>query len=561
MTTCYRIPTIMSSTCRLPGMPRPDHLVTTQQVWAPQISVPPFRSGKITPAGHAPSVTQVAGGRVPAFIWQYYSRVIAIPESLSLGSISTMQVLKVSVWNATMAPVTLRSQVLTGSEGMTLTGPSVPLPLNRLGLQTWTLTVTMDGPDAINSQVTWITDAGRQAIFALTGRRSVPWLLMPDGDVTETLSWKTDILASQNGAEQRMARRLSPRRTLEFQVVADGNDRQRLEADLFHFGSRIWSVPVFMDVATLTQPVPPGSLTLPLSARWRDIQSGSSLLLRTGSGMTAETETVEVSVAGDDAITLKRPVTRYWPAGTRLYPLRSAQLTDMPVLTRKSDGVATAQVRFRFTGHQPFDGTSITPPVQYRGFPVLEPGSDWSEDLTGQYTRLLTEFDNDTGVIAQTDLAGRAFSLQRHHWQPAGRERQAALRALLYSLRGRQRPVWVGSQCSDFTPFNMTGNQMSIQSCGISRFGPQPGRRDIRIETYQGVYYRRLVSATAVDSSTESLTLDGDSLVLAQHDFLKVSWLTLCRNDSDDIAWRHITDADGCADIAVSFRGVRDELE
>ncbi|ECE2928234.1 phage tail protein [Salmonella enterica] len=560
MNDCYRIPPGRAFSGRLPGMPHPASLVTGQRPPSLVIS-PAVRSGKVTLVGYTPSVLPAAGSPVPAFIWQFYNRVIVIPEVLALGSISTTQVLQISVWNATLAPVRLLSQVITGDEGMTLNGPAVPLPMNRLGLQHWTLTVTMDGPDGINSQITWVTDTNRQVIFILTGRRSVPWLLLPEQDVTETLSWKTDILASQNGAEQRIARRLSPRRTLAFQVVAAGNDRQRLEADLFHFGSRVWSVPVFMDVATLTQPVSPGSLTLPVSPRWRDIQPGGNLLLRTGSGMTDDNETVEVSALDDKTITLKRPVTRYWPTGTRLYPLRSAHLTDMPVLTRKSDGVATAQVRFRFNGHQAFDGTQTAPPVRHRGFPVLEPGSDWSEDLTGQYTRLLAEFDSDTGVMTQMDLAGRAFTLQRHHWLAAGRETQATLRALFYSLYGRQRPVWVSSQCSDFTPLSMTGNVMLIEACGISRFGPQPGRQDVRIETSKNVYYRRVVSAAAVNSATEHLTLDGDGLTLKQHDFLKVSWLTLCRADSDDIAWKHKTDADGCADITVNFRGVRDELE
>ncbi|HAT1683653.1 TPA: phage tail protein [Klebsiella oxytoca] len=560
MSDGYRIQPGNPLTCRLPGMPHPARLVTGQRLPLPVIP-PARRSGQAASVGHAPSVLSAPGGRIPAFIWQFYNRVIAIPEVLSAGSISTTLIQPVCVWNATLEPVRLCSQVFTGNEGMTLTGPSVPLPMNRLGLARWTLTVTMNGPDVINSQITWLTESRYQAVFTLTGRRSVPWLLLPQDDVTETLSWKTDILASQNGAEQRIARRLSPRRTLEFQVMAAGSDRQRLEADLFHFGSRVWSVPVFMDVASLAQPIPPGALSLPLSPRGRDILPGSNLLLRTGSGMTDDTETVEVSALDDTSVTLKRPVTRYWPAGTRLYPLRSALLTDMPVLTRKTDGVATAQVRFRFSGHQDVDDSHVPPPVRYRGFPVLEPGSDWSEDLTGQYTRLLAEFDSDSGVATQMDLAGRAFTLQRHHWLMAGRETQTALRALFYQLCGRQRPVWVGSQCSDFTPLSMTGSVMTIMACGISRFGPRPGRQDIRIETGKGVYYRRLISAAAADGATEHLTLDGEGLVFVQRDFLKVSWLTLCRMDSDDIAWKHITDADGAADITVNFRGVRDELE
>ena len=56
------------------------------------------------------------------------------------------------------------------------------------------------------------------------------WQVEPDwtNGITETLEWKTDILQSYSGAEQRIARRLSPRRTFEFTILINGNERARL---------------------------------------------------------------------------------------------------------------------------------------------------------------------------------------------------------------------------------------------------------------------------------------------------------------------------------------------
>jgi hypothetical protein len=47
--------------------------------------------------------------------------------------------------------------------------------------------------------------------------------------VTETLEWKTDVLQSPTGAEQRISRRLSPRRTFEFTTLVHDTGRQRFE--------------------------------------------------------------------------------------------------------------------------------------------------------------------------------------------------------------------------------------------------------------------------------------------------------------------------------------------
>ncbi|HBY9743361.1 TPA: hypothetical protein MJA57_27505, partial [Klebsiella pneumoniae] len=117
----------------------------------------------------------------------------------------------------------------------------------------------------------------------------LPWLMEPDWaeGVSETLSWKTDVLISPSGAEQRIARRLSPRRLYEFTVLAGNADARALETQLFHAGGVTWDMPVFPDVAVLATPVTAGSQVIAVPTAGRDFVVGDNLLLKQGLGMLA----------------------------------------------------------------------------------------------------------------------------------------------------------------------------------------------------------------------------------------------------------------------------------
>jgi hypothetical protein len=386
----------------------------------------------------------------------------------------------------------------------------------------------------------------------------LPWLMEPDwtDGVTETLSWKTDVLISPTGAEQRIARRLSPRRVYEFTVQAAEADARALETQLFHAGATEWDLPVFPDVAVLASPIAAGSYQVNVPTLGRDFVAGDNLLLKVGFGMMATMATAQIQAINSNSVTVTAPLSA-WPQGTLVYPLRPAVFTDTPAITRHSDSLNRVQVRFRLAAHNPFSPEAGN--VIYRGHPVLEQDADWIDDLTAEYQRLLLELDNETGIPYRTDTAGRAFVMQQHVWSQIGRQAQANLRGLLYALRGRQRAIWVSSQARDFVPVGASGNTLAVALVGFSEFGLVPGRRDLRLQLTNGTrLYRRILTAT-LQGNYELLALDGsvpDASTISQ-----VSLLTLCRQNTDDITWEHATDADGFAQISTTFRGLRDELE
>ncbi|MFQ1055265.1 phage tail protein [Gilliamella apicola] len=388
------------------------------------------------------------------------------------------------------------------------------------------------------------------------------WQVEPDwtNGITETLEWKTDILQSYSGAEQRIARRLSPRRTFEFSILINGNERARFENKLAYVGGNSWYFPIFTDVTYLETDVDLNTTVLPCSTTGRDFVIGNKVLIKSEMNNINRSALLEIADVNENSITLINPLKSRFTAGACIYPVRLAVLTDVPQLTHYNDDLLSAQIRFRISEHNAFSNDISYLPI-YRHFPVLTMYPDWSESLKGQYERFLIELDNGSSIPTRLDTAKLPFWVQEFRWFVTDRTEQMLLRKLFYYLTGSQKCIWVSTQISDFNIIAVNGQILDIENVGFYEIGLMPGRKDVVITLCNGdVLYRRIETVAAVSDEIERLLLN-DSINVNAEDILSVSFLTLCRLDSDSVSWEHVTDADGLANITCSFRGIRDELE
>lgn len=488
-----------------------------------------------------------------------YNRVVISPSLTNLGAISTAQTFDVHLWNANHHKVELSSISIAGGDGITLSGASAPLTLQPLALGKWTVKIDMDGASEIDYTITFHLVGEANVQLQIKGSRSQDWSFNPDwsSDVVEKLEFLTVVHQSLTGAEQRIAKRLTPRRTFEFKLTAVGAERQRLENNFYANGTRVWMMPIFPHKTNLTKAAVAGVRKIYLNTIGLDFSAGGRAMLEE-EGLK---EMVELTSVSADAVEIKNAINNPFTVNASIYPLRSAVLTDMPQMNRLSDSVATAQVRMQI--HEANDYVAdISHLPTYRGQPVLEPSSEWSEDVTAQYTRLLKTLDNGSSLPHYLDTAQKAFQVTSHRFLLDSAESQHRLRSMFYYLRGRQRAIWVATSTSDLIlSDDVLGNSIKVQFVDYTAcLLKQAGRQDVRIECVNGeIYYRRIQFATVVDSQTEQLTLDGEPLNLKREQVAKISFLTLSRLDSDSIEWVHHTNT--VASVMVSFRGLRDELE
>ena len=491
---------------------------------------------------------------------EFYHRVHVSPSELALGNVASSQVTTVRVWNAYLRSVTLLS-VDSDDEGVQITPPAqLPFALGGLQETDWLVNVTPDGPSVIDATVRWVMQVG-VATLHITGNRIVPWGFVPDWStgVTERLAWLTDVLASPRGGEQRRALRIAPRRTFEASILVEGRERAFFDLAQAGWGRRVWALPIWHDIQQLTADLAAGSLRINCQVTQREFRAGGLALLR---GETAfDTEAVEVLAIDATGLQLKRPTQQRWPAGTALYPIRTARITEFDS-QRLTDRLNRAQVSFDLA--EATDWPAELPTVIYRGRPVFDARPDESEDLSIGYERLLQTLDAGTNMPAVTDTAGRNFGLQQHRWLLAGRAEHAAWRSFLYGLRGRAKSVWVPTHAQDLVLTKpASGSLLTVERVGYARFGVGvQGRRDIRIELVSGAVLYRRISGAAEDGNNENLSLDSDlPSVINPEDVARISYMALCRQADDSVELVHLTDADGVARASITWRGVRDDLE
>ncbi|ENU32454.1 hypothetical protein [Acinetobacter parvus] len=499
--------------------------------------------------------------RTQSYFDDYYNRIHISPGELALGNIASEQSQTVNVWNAYLIPKILHD-IENIPEGIGVSGQPTP-PLNFTALQErpWNISISSDGPSSLDALITWKFGTD-QAKLRITGTRIVAfgWLVDWSKSVGETLQWLTDILQSSTGHEQRRSLRLSPKITLEADFLLTDAERQYFDLVMVGWSARTFAVPVWNQQQWLKTAHVAGGLVVYCDTTYRNFRPNRLAVLR---GQTAfDNETIEIESILSDRLILKRPLIKSWPKGTCLSPAVTAQLESSPQLIKRTDRMMRTHAVLNVT--EAVDHANWLPSQTYRGNAVMTEAPNEKDDLTHTHERLLNVLENKTGFALKTDTAKAAFQLYQYAWMTVGRQQQANLRGLFYALRGSQKAIWLPTFSDDLTVKNIipaNTQTMDVQWCGYTRFAlNQLSRQDIQIILKNGsVLYRRITSATEIDSTTERLGLD--QIITSQvnpKDIFRISFLSLCRLSNDTVSFEHINDSDGIAKCSVTWRGVRE---
>ncbi len=386
------------------------------------------------------------------------------------------------------------------------------------------------------------------------------WSFPPNWDsgVLERLEWKTDVLSSETGHEQRVSRRLTPRRSFEASFLIQKENRQYLNSLLTVYGAYPFLIPVWHSVTHLTEPAELGDDTIYLDTEFREYEVGDLIIIRGRSFDDWEVNQVEEITP--TSLKLISTLESGWRAGTRVYPARLSRIDPRISNVKRTDQFISMSTLFTVVQKNPYSSGAGDLPI-YRSSPVLNFRPDESEDLTHEYERLIAVADNDLGIPDVYDATNLMFQNTAFRWAFKGREKHQQLRQLLYSLRGRAGTVWVPTFMDDFTVVaDIAGASTTIDvaNVGYSRLEAlKEGRKDIRIELYDGTaYYRRIDSAEEISSTVDRLTISSALPgAVAKIAIRSVSFVMRCRLNQDSIEINHSADTDGLTICAVTWRG------
>lgn len=505
----------------------------------------------------------ISAVRQGSYFQDLYNRIHIAPRRVDLGNVVTTQSFSIFVWNAHIQSEVL-SEISGADEGILLSGQAAPpLTISANTEVDWQMSVTPDGQPVLDRFIEWHFENDEKPRVRVTANRIVAWSFTPDwaGGVSERLEWLTDVLTSETLVEQRRSLRATPRRYFEALFYAEGRERQMLDLVLYGWGSRVWALPIWPDVQLLEVQVTIGATRIHCQTEHLDFTIGGLAMLRGEDAFTYEV--VEVNGVDEFGLDLKRGTQQAWPARSRLYPVRPAQLLEAPQLKRLHDRLQSTEARFLVL--DTCDWAALMPATFYRGCPVLEQRPEESDDLTSSYTRMLSTLDNGAALPLTSDLAQKAMPVQQWRWLELGRAERAQLRSLLYALRGQQVPVWVPTHADDVRVLSLVNAQatvLEIEHIGYTRFAQyRVGRRDIRIELDNGtVFHRRIMGSTELGPTVERLIIDSAlGVQIEPAAFARISWMALSRLSRDEVEINHQTDSEGVATCSLTFRGVRDD--
>ncbi|WP_312467015.1 hypothetical protein [Stutzerimonas nitrititolerans] len=500
--------------------------------------------------------------RCSAFLDDLYERIHISPSTLALGNVVSTQSSDVYIWNAHLNVRSL-SDIVNLAEGVEIDGPEPPVLFAGLQERVWTVSVTPEGAPTLDANITWLFSTAESVGLRITANRIIGWAFMPDwgAGIIETLASLTDLLQSESAVTQRRLLRQAPRRELSGPMYVEGRERQLLDMALFGWSDRVWALPIWPDIQLLQVDVGADADFIPCSTRWLDFRVGGLAMLRGEDAFTFET--VEIQELLSTGLQLKRTTQLAWPAGSRLYPVRAAQLVEEPSLSKLTDRLIEAEVRFLIV--EACDWPEWVPDTLYRGIPVWDRRPDDTDNLTHTAQRLRSTLDSGFAQPLVTDTAGRALQVLNQRHLDLGREARALIRSFIYGMHGRQRVVWVPSHMDDVTivaPISALATTIDIAYIGYTRFSSgKPGRRDMRIELFDGrVFMRRVTGSVELVGQAERLGIDSVlGVELQPTEIARVSWMNLVRFDSDTQRIEHMTDSEGVAAWVTVFREERDD--
>ena len=495
--------------------------------------------------------TLLEGLLCPHFVDDFYFRVHVTPNSIALGNLVSSQVRTFDVWNAYFVSNNNISLTPDGdTTGVVLTEPAVPPTLyGALESREYEINVALSGPATIDIVYTWVF-ATEEVTFELTGNRVIIFSFSPDwsDDVVERYEWLTQVIEADDGTERRNRLRTNPRRSLEYRVLVDQDDKRWLEVYLWDWKARLFSVPIWTDCVRTTADSPIGDLVI-------DVEFTDNTSFKVG-GVAIFVfdqqlvEAVEIASVDPTSLTLVRATTKEWLSGSRIYPALVGRLTESQSLNQPTADIDFASFKFEFVDNEAItavDSTTAYLDVDANPSFVLEKVPNRAQDLDLTYQSKYGLVDFGIAPAFVDDRQGFPDIVTRFDFADEGREDIWFWKEWLHARAGKHTPFWIASQSVDFVPLetiDSTDAGITVRDYQYRDFIDfSVGKRDIAIFSTTGlVFYRRITSAVSTTPGEEIIGIDtplGTTIPLAQ--IKQIAYLHPSRLDVDgiEISWGH----------------------
>lgn len=487
----------------------------------------------------------VTAGMVRAFVGDFYYRIWAIPEVLEVQNPRLNTDIPFLIWNAYPYENDLTDIGVTNGDGLELDVEPVsefrPIELRTINLQ-----ITPSAPIQIDAVFEFIFAEG-SALFYFSANIADFVQMVPDPPVQEVWAWLTDIIAARNGAEQRIALRAAPRRSIRYSfMLEDETERRRQYNRWFKSLSTRLVLPYYQYATGLTQAVASGGSQLYFDPARTDLRDGEfALIYDTAS---EQGYLVKIAAVETDGATLDSPITFDATTDMIIAPAFTSRLADRTGFDmQKVTGKITVQgesLVSRAAFSRP--GSEAVIPT-YDGLPVMNIRPISVGDNPETFDANYEVIDGRTGVqdiftawLHTEVIMTRKWTIRR--LQDPGE--MDWWRDFLDLVRGQQNPFLIPTWFADLTPAappSVSTTQLVITGSDYAAlYFPHQTFKRLQIETAAGLIWRTVVSAVDNGDGTTTLELNlpfgdtADDVLIG-----KISFLNIVRLASDTVTLQH----------------------
>lgn len=420
---------------------------------------------------------------------------------------------------------------------------------------------------------TGVLDARHRVEVPVTGFRAAMLGFDPNWEdgYQVSRSYRTDIFTSANGEQQRRALRETPRKTIEFSFIKAREDLRDFQTTMAVWHNRDFTAPELTKYQRLAEGVLGGSffLTLGVIPDWL-VPGGIVILTRDGDFSIHEVD----SLLGQ-RVYLTAPVTKPWPAGTKLCHGVSGHLEASFGTNMRTNAVMTGVLALNVEpGSEHYPAPFEVPPNElfpnlteypdmfpvgsvpvnsthlhfHDGEEIFLLRNNWADNVDQDFNWPVNPVDFGVGVIEwdwDVDFTTRSASMTVVCHTP---ERIEYMQQFFDRMRGAQGNFWMPTWENDLPiAGNISGETYSL-TVNATRTARlllnNPIYQTIAVITHDNRVMTNSILGVAFHDGLAVLTLRDPWLEnIRAGEVRMVSWMPAWRLTSDEMVFSWLTDS------------------
>lgn len=375
----------------------------------------------------------------------------------------------------------------------------------------------------------------------------------------EEHAFRTAIITSRGGAEQRLAQRVKPRVSYGFTNTLRHEAAQAAILRVAEGQGRTFYTPYPRDFATLAADAAEGvsALAVVSAPGWL---ATASLAVLVDQGMR-NCELVEIDAVVGTTVTLAGPIQNGFGAGVRLMQARQGQFAKNLEIRMGTNTVGTAEVSFDADPvalDLPDYGLA---PVSYNGRELFELAPNWVGGVQHGFQQDRIDLDLDRGAVDALFPVSYTSRMTQLRFLLRNEAQVDALFGLFYRCRGRQKAFYTPLWTHEFRPISAIPDLTTVLVFSgrdlYDAYAATTVYRRITIKRADGTFLQRDVGSITLDvDGNTRFTLLSTLPALSPSDILWMGWLARARLSSDRLSLEWLTD--GVAQATITLNVLED---